>query len=118
MCFCLGVFFFFFFKQKTAYDIGWCDWSSDVCSSDLDGLQVVKSIADASRPSFSRCTGDVDHKLESDAGRDPHVTDNIESGTRQGYLIRVVSTIFWRYFLTLHPPQIEDNRKTSVQQKA
>src|SRR5881394_2761201 len=26
---------FFFFKQKTAYDIGWCDWSSDVCSSDL-----------------------------------------------------------------------------------
>src|SRR5881394_139566 len=31
------VFFFdfFFFKQKTAYEIGWCDWSSDVCSSDL-----------------------------------------------------------------------------------
>src|SRR5881394_2594785 len=27
---------FFFFKQKTAYDIGWCDWSSDVCSSDLE----------------------------------------------------------------------------------
>src|SRR5881394_4476083 len=27
--------FFFFFKQKTAYEIGWCDWSSDVCSSDL-----------------------------------------------------------------------------------
>src|SRR6187549_1724989 len=26
---------FFFFKQKTAYEIGWCDWSSDVCSSDL-----------------------------------------------------------------------------------
>src|SRR6187549_1523528 len=24
-----------FFKQKTAYEIGWCDWSSDVCSSDL-----------------------------------------------------------------------------------
>src|SRR5881394_442064 len=30
-------FFFFFFKQKTAYEIGWCDWSSDVCSSDLPG---------------------------------------------------------------------------------
>src|SRR4029077_21291289 len=26
--------FFFFFKQKTAYEIK-CDWSSDVCSSDL-----------------------------------------------------------------------------------
>ena len=29
------VFFFFFFKQKTAYEIYQCDWSSDVCSSDL-----------------------------------------------------------------------------------
>ena len=26
---------FFFFKQKTAYDFGTGDWSSDVCSSDL-----------------------------------------------------------------------------------
>ena len=26
---------FFFFKQKTAYEIPLCDWSSDVCSSDL-----------------------------------------------------------------------------------
>src|SRR5881397_4449873 len=30
------VFFFFFFKQKTAYEMAQCDWSSDVCSSDLD----------------------------------------------------------------------------------
>ena len=27
--------FVFFFKQKTAYEILTCDWSSDVCSSDL-----------------------------------------------------------------------------------
>src|SRR6056300_23408 len=27
--------FFFFFKQKTAYEISECDWSSDVCSSDF-----------------------------------------------------------------------------------
>ena len=26
---------FYFFKQKTAYEIRNCDWSSDVCSSDL-----------------------------------------------------------------------------------
>ena len=31
----LCVVFFFFFKQKTAYEIKECDWSSDVCSSDL-----------------------------------------------------------------------------------
>ena len=30
------MFIFFFFKQKTAYEIKECDWSSDVCSSDLD----------------------------------------------------------------------------------
>src|ERR1051326_9272593 len=33
---CRGVVFFFFFKQKTAYEIKECDWSSDVCSSDLN----------------------------------------------------------------------------------
>src|SRR3546814_4075361 len=27
--------FFFFFKQKTAYDMRISDWRSDVCSSDL-----------------------------------------------------------------------------------
>src|SRR3546814_5769881 len=32
----------FFFKQKTAYELRISDWSSDVCSSDLeDGLAIV-----------------------------------------------------------------------------
>src|SRR3546814_19376228 len=30
---------FLFFKQKTAYEMRISDWSSDVCSSDLAGLQ-------------------------------------------------------------------------------
>src|SRR3546814_19963404 len=34
MCFVLVV-YFFFFKQKTAYEMRISDWSSDVCSSDL-----------------------------------------------------------------------------------
>src|SRR3546814_6498962 len=29
---------FFFFKQKTAYEMRISDWSSDVCSSDLDAV--------------------------------------------------------------------------------
>src|SRR3546814_7558176 len=36
------MFVFFFFKQKTAYEMRISDWSSDVCSSDLlsgPGLQ-------------------------------------------------------------------------------
>src|SRR3546814_15115111 len=31
----LCLFFVFFFKQKTAYEMRISDWSSDVCSSDL-----------------------------------------------------------------------------------
>src|SRR3546814_1824816 len=31
--------FFFFFKQKTAYEMRISDWSSDVCSSDLVARQ-------------------------------------------------------------------------------
>src|SRR3546814_7513434 len=39
MCECVGVDcvgLFFFFKQKTAYEMRISDWSSDVCSSDLE----------------------------------------------------------------------------------
>src|SRR3546814_1524526 len=32
---CVILVFFFFFKQKTAYEMRISDWSSDVCSSDL-----------------------------------------------------------------------------------
>src|SRR3546814_8176941 len=40
--------FFFFFKQKTAYEMRISDWSSDVCSSDLTILRrlVGKARAD------------------------------------------------------------------------
>src|SRR3546814_20244155 len=33
---CMVLFLFFFFKQKTAYEMRISDWSSDVCSSDLN----------------------------------------------------------------------------------
>src|SRR3546814_1387112 len=31
---------FFFFKQKTAYEMRISDWSSDVCSSDLENVRA------------------------------------------------------------------------------
>src|SRR3546814_4491230 len=34
---CYDSLWFFFFKQKTAYEMRISDWSSDVCSSDLMG---------------------------------------------------------------------------------
>src|SRR3546814_5718914 len=48
--------FFFFFKQKTAYEMRISDWSSDVCSSDLSiathkvcALLPLKWLASAGR---------------------------------------------------------------------
>src|SRR3546814_5601331 len=36
---------FFFFKQKTAYEMRISDWSSDVCSSDLTALSLRGTIS-------------------------------------------------------------------------
>src|SRR3546814_4688239 len=46
---------FFFFKQKTAYEMRISDWSSDVCSSDLEGASVVSARA-AKRSDIGRAT--------------------------------------------------------------
>src|SRR3546814_7112020 len=46
---------FFFFKQKTAYEMRISDWSSDVCSSDL---KHSKSRAESSGPACrGQCCG-------------------------------------------------------------
>src|SRR3546814_7709862 len=44
---------FFFFKQKTAYEMRISDWSSDVCSSDLMALLP----ADCSRHYVGKTSG-------------------------------------------------------------
>src|SRR3546814_1241652 len=35
---------FFFFKQKTAYELRISDWSSDVCSSDLGAVELAGAV--------------------------------------------------------------------------
>src|SRR3546814_9633320 len=45
---------FFFFKQKTAYEMRISDWSSDVCSSDLTNYQVSRNTASPKLVSVSR----------------------------------------------------------------
>src|SRR3546814_15787801 len=50
-------FCFFFFKQKTAYEMRISDWSSDVCSSDLRALSGGHQRGDA------RCRGQGDRRL-------------------------------------------------------
>src|SRR3546814_7990858 len=41
--------FFFFFKQKTAYEMRISDWSSDVCSSDLPSREGAANALAMSR---------------------------------------------------------------------
>src|SRR5213082_3469116 len=57
-----GFVFFFFFKQKTAYEIVSGDWSSDVCSSDLGPARSSgPDGGDPVRPEGGRRRGPVKH---------------------------------------------------------
>src|SRR3546814_5714793 len=59
---------FFFFKQRTAYEMRISDWSSDVCSSDLGGSKDViaayKKIAASKSPFASRGDSSGTHAAE------------------------------------------------------
>src|SRR3546814_20539897 len=56
--------FFFFFKQKTAYEMRISDWSSDVCSSDLIHHVDRQCVGAGLHPGASL------HKDRCDRGRD------------------------------------------------
>src|SRR3546814_9813094 len=47
----------FFFKQKTAYEMRISDWSSDVCSSDLQDRQRREHDLAGRRGNVRRCGG-------------------------------------------------------------
>src|SRR3546814_9467164 len=59
---CVYNFLFCFFKQKTAYEMRISDWSSDVCSSDLEGraAEILDEIDLRAVQQFQR--GLVDHR--------------------------------------------------------
>src|SRR3546814_20041089 len=50
-CIFIVLYVFFFFKQKTAYEVRISDWSSDVCSSDLSSSRLMLSATEARNPS-------------------------------------------------------------------
>src|SRR5881628_1787399 len=72
----LGILFFFFFKQKTAYEMSVSDWSSDVCSSDLDrfvthratdfGLAEQKVLGDGVVTGWGRVDGRLVYAFSQD----------------------------------------------------
>src|SRR3546814_5877789 len=58
------MFLFFFFKQKTAYEMRISDWSSDVCSSDLHAEHHLVG----HRRGVVVLVGDADHRVVMLAG--------------------------------------------------
>src|SRR3546814_11305756 len=67
------MFVFFFFKQKTAYEMRISDWSSDVCSSDLLRLQrceVVIHLADETSVKEFHVIIEKQHRLVLRHGRE------------------------------------------------
>src|SRR3546814_13343177 len=92
---------FFFFKQKTAYEMRISDWSSDVCSSDLASNPTNDHLAPfalwAIVVAFLSATQDIvidAYRIEilSDAEL-PHGTAMNQFGYRPGNLIAGVGTI-------------------------
>src|SRR3546814_1361708 len=58
----------FFFKQKTAYEMRISDWSSDVCSSDLQNLKALPVLALTAKGQ------EADRRRMTDLGVDDFVT--------------------------------------------
>src|SRR3546814_6600850 len=74
------VFFCFFFKQKTAYEMRISDWSSDVCSSDLvtNTLRALREspATRKAKAKFVLATDGVDFQAEDLTSDEPPVVCN------------------------------------------
>src|SRR3546814_5273551 len=90
----LFVMFFFFFKQKTAYDMRISDWSSDVCSSDLKiaGAAKLKERLDAARLELDQAQrgGDLARAGELSYGTIPQLQKQLADaeGATKGAMLR------------------------------
>src|SRR3546814_5703089 len=56
---------FFFFKQKTAYELRISDWSSDVCSSDLVRSATRRPLRLSSEDRRRNCSSDSRSTMRS-----------------------------------------------------
>src|SRR5216117_3875772 len=85
---------FFFFKQKTAYEIRKGDWSSDVCSSDLERL-VHRCVEALHKTFITPIDRDSIHRLIT---RMDDVMDYVEAAAERIAL----------YELTSMTPEVKD----------
>src|SRR3546814_10504599 len=87
--YCLYLCFFFFFKQKTAYEMRISDWSSDVCSSDLVAAALDEEAGDAA--GAEQREGGVERDMAVGVGRHlRHLDAGLPIGLEAGRLVALV----------------------------
>src|SRR3546814_16344538 len=109
------VFFFFFFKQKTAYEMRISDWSSDVCSSDLTqhfehcGSRLIALVRWSRTGAFNRLFDRIDRQHPK-ADRLAALQLHIDQAARafSGTIIEV------RRVTAYHRTQSDDAAETAV----
>src|SRR3546814_10715812 len=88
---------FFFFKQKTAYEMRISDWSSDVCSSDLCGLvSERRTDRNVTRITLDEPTGSIEtividedlQKTASSLLMDQFVMEKIVASKNGGFIVK------------------------------
>src|SRR3546814_7834542 len=105
---------FFFFKQKTAYEMRISDWSSDVCSSDLQALLDAPHAAEKHcaqrRIAFGPLEVEMDQTVLLDQ-RDPRRSEERSEGKE------CVSTCRSRRSPSHYKNKHKPNKKNQVSQK-
>src|SRR3546814_9270621 len=80
----LFVVLFFFFKQKTAYEMRISDWSSDVCSSDLHGGGPRHLFGGRALAAAARCAGGGGKQKDGAARRPRPIVAAAVAARRRG----------------------------------
>src|SRR3546814_5519138 len=79
---------FFFFKQKTAYEMRISDWSSDVCSSDLGTEYYLRINAFKEYPFYERVLEDGTPVIAEEGGQE--VRDRVPTSDGQVTLFNTI----------------------------
>src|SRR3546814_15160125 len=83
-------FVFFFFKQKTAYEMHISDWSSDVCSSDLYRHPLSDAFVRAAQQAGVPFTDDFNGARQAGAGFFQTTTHNGRRGSTAATYLKAV----------------------------